>query len=368
MATDPITMLREVRVEAAIGMVLAHDLTQIIPGQFKGRLFKKGHVIREEDIPHLLNIGKEHIYVLDLQSGWVHEDEAAERMARAVQGENIEMSEPREGKVTLKTTIYGLAKVDKTFVDAVNAIDQIVMSTIRNDTVVHPGQELAGTRVIPLVVEEAKVAEVERAAMRAAAVSGARQNVERSGADASTWSDGDSDADRAIGPAKKPIYVKPFRELKVGLTTTGGEVYSGRIEDKFGPVVKKKVADLGSVVTEQRFAPDDMEKIIAEIRYFREREVDLILLTGGMSVDPDDRTPGAIKRSGADIVSYGTPMLPGSMLLVAYLGGTPIMGLPGCVMHDPFTSFDVLLPRICAGERIERSDIVAMGYGGLLGC
>lgn len=333
MKPDGNGMLREVKVEEAIGMMLAHDLTQIIPGQFKGRLFRKGHVIRESDIPALLSIGKEHIYAMALEEGWLHEDEAALRMAHAAAGGNVELTEPHEGKVTLKSSIHGLAKINKPLVDAVNGMDQIVMSTIKTNTVVKPGQALTGTRVIPLIVEEAKIAAVEKL---------------------------------AVDPL---VEVKPFRKLRVGLITTGSEVFKGRIQDKFGPIVRDKVASLGSEVVEQRLTPDESDTIVAEIRYFLdEQKVDLILVTGGMSVDPDDRTPGAIKQAGARVVSYGTPMLPGSMLLVGYLGDVPVMGLPGCVMHDPYTSFDVLLPRICAGEIIDREDITEMGYGGLLGC
>lgn len=340
------SMLKEVKVHDAIGMVLAHDLTQIVPGRFKGRLFKKGHVIREEDIESLLNIGKEHIYILDLREGYLHEDEAARRLAEAVRGGggNVRLTAPHEGKVSLLSEIDGLVKVHGPFVDEANAVDQVVISTLKDNTVVKAGQPVVGTRVVPLVVEEDTVCRVERLALQY------RERI------------------------KAPIVmVKPFQRLRVGLITTGGEVFSGRIADKFGPVVRDKVAAFGSEVLEQRYAPDDRDRIVAEIRHFVELGVDLILLTGGMSVDPDDRTPGAIKAAGADIVSYGTPMLPGSMLMTAYLPvgegrRIPVMGLPGCVMHDPYTSFDVLLPRICAGETIERTDITAMGYGGLYSC
>lgn len=334
------SMLREVRVEDAVGMVLAHDLTQIIPGQFKGRLFKKGHVIREQDIPALLSIGKEHIYTLQLRPGYIHEDEAAERMANAILGDNIDLSGPHEGKMTLKSRIQGLAKIDKAFIDAVNALDQVAMATVRTNTPVKPGQALVGTRVIPLIVAEQKIVHIEQMAVQF----------------------------KQEHPGSQIVAVKPFRKLRVGLITTGSEVFTGRIQDKFGPVVKDKVAALGSEVIEQRFTPDDSEAIVREIRYFLDGRADLILVTGGMSVDPDDRTPGAIQRAGARIVSYGTPMLPGSMLMIAYLGEIPILGLPGCVMHDPYTSFDVFLPRICAGERIGREDVIELGYGGLYGC
>ncbi|WP_426451073.1 molybdopterin-binding protein [Paenibacillus sp. S-38] len=329
-------LLQEVAVEQAVGLMLAHDLTQILPGQFKGRLFRKGHVIREEDIPALLSIGKEHIYTMRLVDGILHEDEAARRMAEAVRSPQVELTEPHEGKITLKSAIHGLAVIDKARIDAMNALDGIVMSTIRSHTPVKPGQPLIGTRVVPLIIEEERIAEVERIA----------------------------------SSSEEPVLqVKPFRPLRAGLITTGSEVFKGRIQDKFGPVVREKLAAFGSEIIEQRFAPDDSPVIVREIhRFLHEDKAELILLTGGMSVDPDDRTPGAIKAAGTDIVSYGTPMLPGSMLLMGYIEGVPIMGLPGCVMHDPFTSFDVLLPRICAGEIIERQDITELGYGGLLGC
>ena len=314
------SMLREVKVEDAIGMILPHDLTQILPGEFKGRLFRKGHQVTEADIPALLSIGKEHIYVMELQPGFLHEDEAALRMAKAITGDNLRLTEPHEGKVNVKSEIHGLVKIDKAFVDSVNAIDEVVLSTIRSNTVVEAGASLVGTRVIPLIVDEAKVVEVERLAA----------------------------ARRAEGFTL--LEVKPFRKLRVGVITTGSEVFKGRIKDKFGPVVKEKVAQLGSEVVDQRFVSDDSEAIVGEIHALEALGVDLVLVTGGMSVDPDDRTPGAIKQAGARVVSYGTPMLPGSMLMIAYLGDLPIMGLPGCVMHDPYTSFDVLLPRICAGE------------------
>ncbi|WP_336776326.1 molybdopterin-binding protein [Paenibacillus sp. MMO-58] len=331
------TILKEVPVREAIGLRLAHDLTQIIPGQFKGRLFKKGHVITEADIPSLLDIGKEHIYIMELGENELHEDDAANRMAKALAGEGIALSDPHEGKVSLKASMLGLAEVDQTLVEAINDLGEIALATVKTNSVVQEGRPIAATRAIPLTVPKAKVEEVERLAAEY----------------------------RAANQGEAPLRVVPFRKLRAGLLTTGGEVFSGRIQDKFGPAVRSKLEAFGSEVAEQRFAPDDRQIIVKEIHYLLEQRYDMILVTGGMSVDPDDRTPGAIKASGADIVSYGTPMLPGSMLLMGYLNGVPIMGLPGCVMHDPYTSFDVLLPRILAGQTIVREDIVRMGYGGL---
>nr|WP_255654916.1 molybdopterin-binding protein [Cohnella sp. REN36] len=331
--------MREVKVEDAVGLVLAHDLTQILPGTFKGRLFRKGHRVTEADIPKLKDIGKEHLYVLDLGEGDLHEDDAALRMAAALAGSHTVFGEPHEGKTAIKSALAGpaLSVVAKPVVDEINALGEIALATLVDGQVVREGETVAATRVIPLVVPAAKVAAVEAIAERY----------------------------RAAHGGEGPVSVRPLRKLRAGLLTTGTEVYSGRIADKFGPVVSAKLEALGSEVAEQRFAPDDRQTIVNHIHYFLEQRYDMILVSGGMSVDPDDRTPGAIADAGADIVSYGTPMLPGSMLLFGYIRGVPIFGLPGCVMHDPFTSFDVLLPRVLAGDVIVAEQIAAMGYGGL---
>ncbi|MCR2803431.1 molybdopterin-binding protein [Paenibacillus soyae] len=333
------TSLKEVPVREAIGLRLAHDLTRIVPGEFKGRLFKRGHLITEEDIPSLLDIGKEHIYIMELGDLDLHEDDAAARMAGALADNDLLLSEPHEGKVSIKSPILGLAQIDRGVVEAINRLGEIALATVKTNTVVQPGAAIAATRAIPLVVPRSKVEQAEAIA---------RQH-------------------RSENEAA-PIRVRPLRKVRAGLLTTGSEVFNGRIQDKFGPAVAAKLAAFGSEVAEQRFAPDDRQTIVKEILYLLGQGYDMILVTGGMSVDPDDRTPGAIGAAGAEIVSYGTPMLPGSMLLMGYLGDVPIMGLPGCVMHDPYTSFDALLPRILAGDRITREDIIELGYGGLLGC
>lgn len=341
-ATNNGTVLREVPVQDAIGLRLAHDLTQILPGQFKGRLFKKGHLITEADIPKLLDIGKEHIYTMELGAGELHEDDAAIRMAESLFGEGMRLTEPHEGKVAIKSdlNVPALAVIDEAVVHDINSLGEIALATLRSHTVVMPDGQLAATRVIPLFVAEEKVDHVRAIA----------------------------DQYRQSSGGCGPLRLLPLRSFRIGLLSTGGEVFSGRIADKFGPAVRRIVESLGSEVVEQRFAPDDRHIIVKEIHYLLNQQYDMILVTGGMSVDPDDRTPAAIQEAGAEIVSYGTPMLPGSMLLVGYLNGVPIMGLPGCVMHDPYTSFNVLLPRVLAGEVITREDIVRMGYGGLHNC
>lgn len=327
-------VLQEVRVEDAVGMKLAHDLTKIVPGEFKGRVFAKGHVIREEDIPELLRIGKEHIYILDIPEGYLHEDEAARRMAAAVTGSGITCSGPVEGKITLKAEKKGLLKISADAIHALNEIDDVAISTVVSDQVLEAGQPIAGIRAIPLIIEEEKVRQVEELAAK--------------------W--------------PEVIAVKPFAPFKVGVVTTGSEVYKGRIEDKFGPVLREKLANFGAAVLEQTFANDEKEMIQRQIVQLIEKGAELVLVTGGMSVDPDDRTPGAIKGISTEVIRYGTPVLPGSMMMIAYRGEVPIFGLPGCVIHDPFTAFDIFLPRVLAGEKIQKKDITRLGYGGYYTC
>jgi len=326
-------ILKEIKVEDAIGYSLAHDLTKIVPGEFKGRLFKKGHIIEKEDIPELLKIGKEHIYVIDLPNGYLHEDDAAIHLAKAVSGQNVDMNQPHEGKVTLTSQIFGLAKINAEMVHKINSIPEIALATIPNYKIVQQGMKLAGTRALPLVIEEKYIEQAE-----------------------------------AIVKGNTVIEVKPFHKLKVGLVTTGSEVFKGRIKDRFGPIVTSKLKTFGSELIEQRFAPDDVDLIKQEIVYFLEQKVDMVLVSGGMSVDPDDRTPQAIEAASTQVITQGTPMLPGSMLMVAYNDHTPILGLPGGVLHDPYTAFDAILPRVLVGEKVTKEDIIHLGYGGYFGC
>jgi molybdenum cofactor synthesis domain-containing protein len=324
-------MKKEVRVEEAIGMVLAHDLTRIVPGEFKGRAFHKGHVIREEDIPELLKIGKEHIYILDLAEGELHENDAALRMADVLRNEHITFDEPHEGKVVLKSTIQGLLKVEEKQLFRINSIDEIAVVSKQSNTVLEPGDKIAGLRAIPLTIADEKVKAVEK-----------------------------------ISQEMLVFTVKPFHKLRVGVVTTGSEIQKGRIQDKFGPVVTEKLARFGSEVIEQKIVGDLIEDIKQAIIAFQEQGADMVICTGGMSVDPDDRTPGAIKAAATDVVSYGMPVLPGSMMMLAYREGMPIFGLPGCVIFDAFTSFDLLLPRVLAGETVTREEVARLGHGGLI--
>ena len=327
--------MKLIKTQEAVGQVLCHDLTQIIPGVSKGPRFRKGHIVKEEDIPILLSMGKDQLYVWEKDDTVYHENEAAEILCRVCRGEHMEASEAKEGKIELTAACDGLFRVDVKRMDAINEVDQVMIATRRSNVPVKKGDKLAGTRVIPLIIKKEKLEEVKTLA------------------------------------GEEPLCsLLPYRLKKAGVVTTGNEVYYGRIQDAFTPVVERKLAQYGIRVEEHVTVNDDKAKITAAIREMKEKGCELIIATGGMSVDPDDQTPGAIKESGAAVVTYGAPVLPGAMFCLAYFpDGTPVMGLPGCVMYAKTTIFDLMLPRAAAGVRITRKDITGLGNGGLcLGC
>jgi len=319
----------------AVGQVLCHDLTQIIPGEKKDARFRKGHVVVEEDVPVLLSMGKEHLYVWEMNSGMVHEDDAAYRLFALCNNENMSHSEPKEGKIEIFADCDGLFSVDVDRLLAVNSQDELMIATRHGNTAVKKGDKLAGMRVIPLIIADEKLKKAEK----------------------------------AVGSVPL-LSVKPWKLHTAAVVTTGSEVAKGIIKDAFTPVVEKKLAEYGIRMIHHTIVGDDMEMVTAEILKAKESGADMVVCTGGMSVDPDDSTPGAIRASGARIVRYGAPVLPGAMLLVGYYAdGTPVLGLPGCVMYAKATIFDLLLPKIVAGVPISAEEIAKLGHGGLcLGC
>jgi molybdopterin biosynthesis enzyme len=328
-------MLKKVPVGKAVGMVLGHDVTRIVVGGFKGPAFKKGHIIIAQDIDPLRNLGKEHIYVLTLEPGQVHENDAALRIARAAAGSGLRLSEPSEGKVDLHAQAYGLLKVHVEGLNQINAIDEIVFATLHGFQPVTEGLRVAGTRIVPLVTDNTKVAQVEALCRR-------------------------------FFPL---IEVKPFACRQVAIVTTGSEIYHGRIQDAFGPVLREKFTALGSQVMRQVFVSDDVALTSTAIRQAIDDGAQMVAVTGGMSVDPDDQTPASIRAAGGQVVAYGAPVLPGAMFMLAYIGDVPVLGLPGCVMYHRASIFDLVVPRLLAGEIVTRADIAAMGHGGLCaGC
>ena len=328
---------RTIPVDQAVGMVLPHDMTEIRTmsknekDSFKGVAFKKGHIVREEDIDHLKRLGKDHIYVLTLKDDEIHENEAARILADGLAGSGIEVKgEPAEGKLSLTAAQDGLLKVNVQRLYQFNLLGEVMCATLHNNTPVLKGTQVAATRLIPLT---AKRAIVEQAAHCC--------------------------AEHGI------ISVNKLHQAKVGLIITGNEVFEGRIQDKFEPVLRKKLAKTGSSVIRVAFAPDDINVIAQEIQNSLDAGADLIITSGGMSVDPDDVTRMGIARAGAENTVYGSPVLPGAMFLVGHIGDVPVMGLPACGMFHKITIFDILLPRVLAGESITRADIADMGHGGL---
>lgn len=323
--------MKKIKVEDAVGTVLAHDLTRIVPGEFKGVAFKKGYVIKEEDIQMLKSMGKNHINIIELCEEKLHENEAAERMAKAVTGEGIDLQGPSEGKIQLKSNCRGVVKINLEALEAINDIGELTLATIHNNTLVNKGQSIAATRAIPLVIEKDKVERVE-------------------------------DICKQIGQV---INVKEIKSKKVGLIVTGSEVYEGKIKDKFAPVFKEKIKEYGCQIVDIMYVPDDMERIEKGIKDLINKGAEVVLATGGMSVDADDVTPLAIGNVCDEIISYGAPALPGNMLMLGYCGDVAIFGIPGAGMHFKITSFDLVFPRVLCGERLKRKDITSLAHGGL---
>jgi molybdenum cofactor synthesis domain-containing protein len=323
-------MLKVIPVEKAVGLSLAHDITEIVPGKHKGPAFRRGHVIRPEDVSKLLDVGKANIYVMELESDELHEEDAARRVAEAAAGGNLKLTDPVEGRVNLVAEISGLLKIDADLLYRLNSLGDLIMATLTSNRYVRRGDVVAGTRTIPVVVKQELIQRAE-----------------------------------ALCKDHPIVTVLPLESRKIHLIVTGSEVFTGRIQDGFEPVVRKKLSEMDAEVADKKVAPDDPDEIAQLIQGADKAGAELILVSGGMSVDPDDKTPEGIRRSGAKVESHGFPILPGSMFVMAYLNETPILGLSGCVLHDPFTAFDILLPRLLAGEKISRRDIMAMGHGGL---
>ena len=323
--------MKQIRIEDSVGCILSHDVTKIVPGEFKGRLFKKGHVIREEDIPKLLDIGKEHIYVWEPKKGQLHENDAAIRVKDLVLGQGCYISEEiKEGKIDFFANTQGVVKINKDLLLKLNLLGEIIVSTIHNNTPVKKGEKIGATRVIPLIIDEKKILEAEKIIK------------------------------------EKIISVEEIKPKKAVLITTGNEVYKGRIKDAFLPVMKEKLEYYGSEIVKQIILPDNKEMITENIlKAIEEDKVDMIICTGGMSVDPDDVTPSAIKDCNGEIVTYGAPVLPGAMFLLAYYKNIPILGVPSCAMYSKRTIFDLVLPRILADEKLSFEDIARFGNGGM---
>jgi hypothetical protein len=323
--------MQKIPVAEAIGIALCHDITKIVPGIEKTRAFKRGHVITAEDVEELKNLGKEYVYVWEDTENLMHEDEAALRLARSAAGPGLSWTEPNQGKVSILAEYSGLLMTQAHRFQGINHIEGIVLASLHGGRAVQSGATVAGARIIPLAIDRDKLEQAERLCA-------------------------------AGGPV---LSVRPFRPLKAGIVTTGNEVYQGRIQDGFGAVIRRKIAPFDADLLRQVIVPDDPGVIAREIDRLIQDGAELVFVTGGMSVDPDDVTPVGIKNTGAQVVFYGVPVLPGAMLMLAYKGPAAICGIPGCVMFNGVTSLDLILPYIFAGEKLTRDWATGLGHGGL---
>jgi hypothetical protein len=325
-------MEKTIKIEDAVGRVLAHDITEIRRGEFKGRAFRKGHKIERKDICHLQRLGKRHIYVIEQKDGFLHENDAVTLLAKAFCGKGIAWEgEPKEGKLKLFAASSGLLRVNVNALTKINMLGKVMCATVHDNTLVKQGDVVAATRAIPLFIED--------------------QLVEKA-VDIATTSGG------ILG-------IRPIRTARTALLITGSEIVNNLIEDQFEPILRDKIKDLGSEVVGVDFATDDSNVIKNKILGFIDNGADLILTTGGMSVDPDDVTRDGIIRAGAEAIIYGSPVLPGAMFMIAYIGEIPILGVPACGVYHKTTMLDLILPRVLAGERFTRKELAVMGHGGL---
>ena len=323
---------KKIRVEEAVGTTLAHDITEIRPGQYKGPSFRKGQRIQTKDLCHLMRLGKRHLYILDLDDEHIHEDQAVLELASALAGPGVTFgSQPKEGKLALKAIYDGLLKVHVEALVEFNILPDVMCASRHNNTPVKAGAQLAGTRAIPLVIDRTALNQ---------ALEISRRNYPL-------------------------IAVKSFQSLRAGLIITGSEVYEGLIEDRFEAVVSNKLTNYGSTLVDKIILPDDQEQIAGAVKTFLDQGLDLIVTTGGMSVDPDDVTRHAIRQAGVDEIYYGSGVLPGAMFQLAYRGDIPILGIPACALYHQATIFDLILPRLLAGERPDSRDLAALAHGGL---
>ena len=329
--------MKKINVRNAEGYELCHDITQILPGEFKGAKFLRGHIIRKEDIEVLISLGKENIFVMeeeDKKKNLIHENDAAMFIVEKLNldKEFFEISSIREGKINITAKEDGILKIDINTLNKINKIGEIILVTKYNNSYIKKGETVAATRVIPLLIEKKQLDEMEK----------------------------------LVKEKNVLTFKKIDKNKKLALITTGNEVYNGIIKDKSKEALLKKYRKYELNDMEQVFSPDDKDTIKKYIKMF-ENEKDIIMCTGGMSIDPDDVTPSAIRESNWEIVTYGTPVLPGAMFMLAYKGEKVLIGLPGGVVFSEKTVFDVLLPRILANDRITKQEIIEMGHGGLLG-
>lgn len=322
--------MREVPVHEAVGLVLGHDITEIsVERRVKQRAFRRGHRLAHDDIARLLDLGKSTVFIHDPDDTDVHEDDAAMLVAPAAAGDGVRHDpEPCEGKVTFTAERSGVLRVDAERLLAINSLAIPALPTLPTNYPVRQDQTVAAFRIIPLTCERAVI-------------------------------------DAVLAQLTEPLLrVDPYIVRSAGVLVTGTEVFEGRITDGFIPRLERTLAGYDVPVTARAVAPDDRALIRAEIERLT-AACDLVLVTGGTSVDPDDITVQAMADAGVSIAVKGMPVQPGNNFTVGYRDGTPVCAVPAASLHYRATALDLLLPRILAGERLTVAQIAAFGLGGL---
>ena len=321
--------MKKIRVEDAVGMTLCHDLTEMKDG-FKGPAFRRGHVIAAEDIPHMLDMGKRNVFVWEENAGEIHEEDAARRMAAMARVTPAHYTAPSEGKVLLIADADGMFRVDTALLREINLIGDLTISALPDHYPVKKGMRLASMRIVPLVTKKEQVIRAEK-----------------------------------MCEGRKLLDLLPYRPLKAGIIIAGSEIYHGRIRDRFEPVAREKLKKYPGETVGVRVCDDDVDMLVNAARELLKAGADFLVFSGGMSVDPDDVTPAAVRALGCRVVTHGVPSQPGNMTLMAYLGDIPVIGVPGAAVSLPTTIFDAMLPQIYAGIPFTREELVNLGNGGL---
>jgi molybdenum cofactor cytidylyltransferase len=320
--------------EQAVGHILRHNLADA-----NGRkALSKGHRIAAADLPRLHALGLSHVRVAVLEPGDVHEDEAARRLAEAVCGPGVVARPPAASRVNLLARADGVVRVDVVALLRINDVDGLTVATLPNHTLARARKRVATIKIIPFAVLEADLVRAE--AIGRAALSG----------------------------SGGVVALTPLRRLDVGVILVGGAAARERIERGVYPAIEARITELGSTVLASHYVESDEAAIAAVITELRQAGARMLIIAGETSImDRDDVTPQALRLAGGRVEHYGAPVEPGNLLLLGYLDELPVLGAPGCVRSRDINIVDLLLPRLLAGERVTRHDIVELGHGGLLG-
>ncbi|MGD9809489.1 MAG: molybdopterin-binding protein [Deferribacterales bacterium] len=322
--------MKKIKVEDAVGEVLAYDITEVNKEKgIKGRAYKRGHIIQQSEIEHLKSLGRNTVFIEDGNDDGVHEDDAARMTAPIAAGANITFDkEPVEGKISFYADCDGVFQVDKKRLYELNLLGTTSLPTIHTNMGVKKGKQVAAFRIIPLVCEYEIM-------------------------------------DRVKEILKTPLMdVKPYKIKTATILVTGSEVYEGRIKDGFGPILTAKLESYGVEVVDYKIVPDKKEVVTAAVKEMAGKS-ELVITTGGTSVDPDDITAQAMAEAGVKYDMKGSPIQPGNNLTVGYLGDIPVCAVPAAALHFSATSLDILMPRILAGVKIHKEDMAELAHGGL---